>query len=167
MVPSSSLYYFVSATPVIAAGRLTCSILALQRHVEEHLPEGICERCHFFNSFFFKKLTEKGPDRKSGGSSGSGGGPFGSPGKDSAYKRGFERVRKWTRVSFPPGIECPMFRDDKPKRQLDELNQPQLHDCPFDTLPHRSRSLAAILEQHILNNQVGSMYWLPMTACSC
>lgn len=59
------------------------------------LPQHMRECCHFFNSFFFKKLTEKGPDRKSGGSTGgSGGRTLASTGKDSAYKHGFERVRK-------------------------------------------------------------------------
>jgi Ulp1 family protease len=67
----------------------------LDRFIQEHLPEEIRKQCHFFNSFFFKKLTEKG-GRKSGDSNASGGA---SDGKDSAYKRGFERVRKWTRVS--------------------------------------------------------------------
>ena len=72
-----------------------CRFLAGYRYIQEHLPEEIRRQCHFFNSFFFKKLTEKG-GRKSGDSNASGGA---SDGRDSAYKRGFERVRKWTRVS--------------------------------------------------------------------
>ena len=67
--------------------------LSACRYIQEHLPNDVRSRCHFFNSFFFKKLTEKGP-RKSGDSAGSGGA------SDSAYKRGFERVRKWTRVCW-------------------------------------------------------------------
>lgn len=72
-----------------------CRLPAAYRYIQEHLPEEIRKQCHFFNSFFFKKLTEKG-GRKSGDGNASGGA---SDGRDSAYKRGFERVRKWTRVS--------------------------------------------------------------------
>ncbi len=53
------------------------------RYVEHTLPQEIRARCHFFNSFFLKKLQEKPKERMS---------------KDQAAKAAFERVKKWTKV---------------------------------------------------------------------
>jgi len=38
----------------------------LPRWIEENLPSAVRERYYFFNSFFFKKLTEKQVTKKRG-----------------------------------------------------------------------------------------------------
>lgn len=58
------------------------------RHIWEHLPEEVKARCYFFNSFFWKKLTEK-----SGLSSTLDNGPRGP-----VAAANHERVKKWTKV---------------------------------------------------------------------
>ena len=42
----------------------------LCRWQEHHLPEDMQERCYFFNSFFYKKLTEKQKAKKGGAKAG-------------------------------------------------------------------------------------------------
>jgi hypothetical protein len=57
------------------------------RHVEGELPEDVRARCHVYNSFFYKKATEKPAD-----------GARGSSGDRSASKIAHERVTKWTKA---------------------------------------------------------------------
>ena len=59
------------------------------------MPEPTRERCYFFNSFFYKKLSEKQP----------GLGPVNTTGRCDAAKAAHERVRKWTKVTIPPALE--------------------------------------------------------------
>lgn len=67
------------------------------RHIEEHLPPEFRDRCYFFSSFFYKKLTEKQKQP--------------APGKQAHPVTGesmqradymdyinHERVKKWTKV---------------------------------------------------------------------
>lgn len=59
------------------------------RWIWQHLPEATQKRCYFFNSFFYKKLSEKQP----------GLGPLTPSGRCEAARAAHERVRKWTKVS--------------------------------------------------------------------
>ena len=56
------------------------------RFIQAELPPEARQECYFFNSFFYKKLTEKS----------------GAGGKDTegltAHQRAFERVKKWTKA---------------------------------------------------------------------
>jgi hypothetical protein len=66
----------------------------------ENLPVETQKRCHFFNSFFYKKLTEDSDRVTTKQSSqrtlsADGNLPL------TSHQLGFERVRKWTRVISP------------------------------------------------------------------
>lgn len=43
-----------------------CHSFCFHRWIEEHLPTEVADRCYFFNSFFYKKLTEKTPRKGKG-----------------------------------------------------------------------------------------------------
>ena len=64
----------------------------LCRWIWQHLPEATQNRCYFFNSFFYKKLSERQP----------GLGPLTASGRCEAAKAAHERVRKWTKVGDLP-----------------------------------------------------------------
>lgn len=55
------------------------------RYIWHQLPESVQQRCYFFNSFFWKKLTERSKTTDGGGPS-------------DAAKANHERVKKWTKV---------------------------------------------------------------------
>jgi len=59
------------------------------RYIWESLPESAKERCYFFNSFFWKKLTEK---------SGVPSNPLTAGPRGAASAANHERVKKWTKV---------------------------------------------------------------------
>ena len=62
---------------------------AAHRFIQKELPEEAQAQCYFFNSFFYKKLTEK--------SNTAGKAAEGQPAL-SAAQRAFERVKKWTKA---------------------------------------------------------------------
>ena len=59
------------------------------RHLQKELAKdnpAAADECYFFNSFFYKKLTEKGPRVRSPG------------GQPDPAQRAHERVKKWTKA---------------------------------------------------------------------
>ncbi len=64
------------------------TIVWMCRWIWKHLPEATQKRCYFFNSFFYKKLSEKQ----------AGVGPLTASGRCEAARAAHERVRKWTKV---------------------------------------------------------------------
>ncbi len=69
------------------------------RVIQDGLAAQDADRFYFFNSFFFKKLTEK--EKKPAGGAGGGGDCGGKGGKGAAElkaEKGHERVKKWTKV---------------------------------------------------------------------
>lgn len=71
----------------------------LRRLIKEQLPAASAGRCYFFNSFFYKKLTES---TSGGGDARARQRTLGAEGslERTPEQLGFDRVRKWTRVSF-------------------------------------------------------------------
>ena len=61
----------------------------MRRHIQSELLPETRAQCYFFNSFFYKKLTEK-----------SGAGSKAAEGQPalSHHERAFERVKKWTKA---------------------------------------------------------------------
>ena len=57
-----------------------------RRFIQAELPAEAKEQCYFFNSFFYKKLTEKS---SAGGKDSEG---------LSKEERAFQRVKKWTKA---------------------------------------------------------------------
>ena len=53
------------------------------------MPEATRDRCYFYNSFFYKKLSEKQPGLPA----------VNATGRCEAAMAAHERVRKWTKVS--------------------------------------------------------------------
>ena len=64
-------------------------MLAMTRYIWQHTPEATRDRCYFYNSFFYKKLSEKQPGLPA----------VTTTGRCEAAKAAHERVRKWTKVS--------------------------------------------------------------------
>jgi hypothetical protein len=63
-------------------------VLRAVRYLEQNLDHGKKSRFHFFNSFFYKKLTEKVPGQA-------------KLSEEEKEKRNHDRVKKWTKVSGP------------------------------------------------------------------
>ena len=63
----------------------------VHRWIWQHLPAATQDRCYFFNSFFYKKLSERQV----------GLGAVNATGRCEAAKAAHERVRKWTKVGTP------------------------------------------------------------------
>ena len=76
-----------------------------RRWIWQQLPAEAQERCYFFNSFFWKKLTEKNGGGGGNGSAGSAGSAEGTP-RMSAAQANHERVKKWTKVSGSSSALC-------------------------------------------------------------
>ena len=68
---------------------MTKAISFVCRWIWQRLPEATQKRCYFFNSFFYKKLSEKQ----------AGVGPLTASGRCEAARAAYERVRKWTKVN--------------------------------------------------------------------
>ena len=89
----------------------------MTRYIWQHMPEAIQGRCYFYNSFFYKKLSEKQPGLPA----------VNTTGRCDAAKAAHERVRKWTKVSTAPN-----------------RSQKQAHSChthqPSLTSPHDGAS---------------------------
>ena len=62
------------------------------------MPEATRNRCYFYNSFFYKKLSEKQPGLPA----------VNATGRCEAAKAAHERVRKWTKVS----THCPAWQPE-------------------------------------------------------